>query len=136
MEWNFTLDEAPGVAKALLQQAGNRTVIAFHGEMGAGKTTFIAELCKQLGVKEAVSSPTFSIINVYSLRDGGTVYHLDLYRINSLQEAVEAGVEDCLLSGNLCLVEWPEKADALMDGALHCTLQVMDEGLRKLVINP
>ena len=77
--------------------------------MGSGKTTFIHALCDVLGVTDAVGSPTFSIINQYQMADGQTLYHLDLYRINDDEEAVQAGIEEVLYSGDYCMVEWPEK---------------------------
>jgi tRNA threonylcarbamoyladenosine biosynthesis protein TsaE len=103
--------------------------------MGAGKTTFVHAVCNLLGVKGAVSSPTFSIINEYTSAEGKTIYHLDLYRLKNVQEAIGAGVEDCLYSGNLCLVEWPEITPSLfLDDTVHCYLTVTGDNERKLVI--
>jgi tRNA threonylcarbamoyladenosine biosynthesis protein TsaE len=93
-------------------------VIAFFGNMGAGKTTIITALCKVKGVKEVIGSPTFSIINEYAYKYNGSeqiIYHMDLYRLNSIEEIIRAGVEDCLESGELCMVEWAEKAPELFD---------------------
>jgi tRNA threonylcarbamoyladenosine biosynthesis protein TsaE len=93
-------------------------VFAFHGEMGAGKTTIIEALCKAKGVDDVMGSPTFSIINEYAYEEGGskkTIYHMDLYRLKDEQEIIQAGVEDCLYSGEICFVEWPQKATALFD---------------------
>ena len=106
MEVIFKLNEIDKVVATFLAHIGSNIVVAFHGEMGAGKTTFIHALCEAMGVKEAISSPTFSIINEYSTTAGQTIYHLDLYRIKDENEAINAGVEDCLYSGNTCLVEW------------------------------
>ncbi|HQR00546.1 MAG TPA: tRNA (adenosine(37)-N6)-threonylcarbamoyltransferase complex ATPase subunit type 1 TsaE, partial [Ferruginibacter sp.] len=113
MEVNFTLEQIDAVAAQVLAASAAYPVLAFHGEMGAGKTTLIHTLCEKMGVKDTVSSPTFSIINQYKKGDGGTVYHMDLYRIRDEQEAINAGVEDCLYSGHTCLVEWPEKVPGI-----------------------
>jgi tRNA threonylcarbamoyladenosine biosynthesis protein TsaE len=136
MEVNFTLHEIETIAKQLLPQTGNYKVFAFYGEMGAGKTTFINALCKAMGVEDIVSSPTFSIINEYRTKLAKTVYHMDLYRIKDENEAITAGVEDCLYSGNICLVEWPEKAAGIFpDDTLHISISSVDDNTRKLKIN-
>jgi tRNA threonylcarbamoyladenosine biosynthesis protein TsaE len=133
---DFTLDEINDAAKKFLSLAGNSKVIVFHGEMGAGKTTFIHAVCLALGVQDVTSSPTFSIINEYKSMQGERIYHMDLYRIRNEQEAIMAGVEDCLYSGQLCLVEWPEKAPGIFpDDCLHVYLQPTGNNRRKLQIN-
>lgn len=133
MDLNFTLENIDQAAKQLLAQTGSDRVFAFHGEMGAGKTTFINALCKALQVKDSISSPTFSIINQYATADNTIVYHLDLYRLKSEQEAINAGVEDCLFSGNTCFVEWPEKAPAIFpDDSLYITIISTGTDMRKL----
>ncbi|MBS1510750.1 MAG: tRNA (adenosine(37)-N6)-threonylcarbamoyltransferase complex ATPase subunit type 1 TsaE [Bacteroidetes bacterium] len=136
MEVNFTLDQLPATAQALAAELKPSAVIAFHGEMGAGKTTFIHALCEAMKVAGTVSSPTFSIINQYSTNDGRTIYHMDLYRMKNENEAINAGVEDCLYSGNTCLVEWPEKAPGIFpDDTLHCYISLINDNTRKLRIN-
>ena len=136
MEVNFTLKEIGKTAKQLLSGAAGYKVLAFHGEMGAGKTTLIHAVCDALNVKDTISSPTFSIINQYNTSNGETIYHMDLYRIKDENEAVNAGVEDCLYSGNLCLVEWPEKATGIFpDNTLHITISSVDDNIRKLKLN-
>lgn len=111
-----------------------KKVLAFSGEMGSGKTTFIRAMCLEKNVKGVVSSPTFSIINEYKT-DEGIIFHLDLYRLNSLQEAVQAGVEDCLYSGNICLVEWPEKAAPLLPpDTLNVRIEAIGEENRSIRI--
>lgn len=112
MEIRFGLQEIDAAAKSFLQQAGSSKIVAFRGEMGAGKTSFITALCRVLQVSGTVSSPTFSIINEYRA-PSGTVYHLDLYRLKGEAEALQAGVEDVLHSGDYCFVEWPDRARAL-----------------------
>lgn len=104
-------------AKEFRDAMGDATVFAFHGEMGAGKTTFIRELVRQMGVGEdlAVNSPSFSIINEYrSDTTGALIYHFDLYRLENLEEAIDIGIEDYLESGVICLIEWPDLIDPLL----------------------
>lgn len=136
MEVNFSLDKILDTAVNLLAQAEKYKVFAFHGDMGAGKTTFIHALCEAMHIADVVSSPTFSIINQYKTKDGQTVYHMDLYRIKDENEAINAGVEDCLYSGNTCLVEWPEKAAGIFpDDTLHIYIGSTDDNTRKLKYN-
>jgi len=133
---DFTLDNINIAAAQLIAIAGDHKVIAFHGEMGAGKTTFIHAVCELLKIKDVVGSPTFSIINEYNTDTGKPVYHLDLYRLKDEQEAIAAGVEDCLYSGDLCLVEWPEKAPGIFPpDSIHCYLISTGHNERKLQIN-
>ena len=138
MDLIFTLDQINTAAGQFLQIAGDRKVIAFHGEMGAGKTTFIHALCDVKGVKEAVGSPTFSIVNEYVYDCEGTkrvIFHIDLYRLKDEAEAINAGVEDCLYSGNICFVEWPDKAPGLFDGnTMHVKISADDSETRRITI--
>ena len=96
-------------AKQFLAQTGDKKVFAFFGVMGAGKTTFIKAICQQLGVQETINSPTFSIINEYTAEDKKNIYHIDCYRLNTIEEAINIGIEDYLCSGNFCFIEWAEK---------------------------
>lgn len=137
MEWIFTLKDVPKVAEDFWREAGDGKVFAFHGSLGAGKTTFIAALCKAKGVKDAASSPTFALINDYVYNDPSGkeqhIFHLDLYRIRDEEEAVQAGIEDCLYSGAICMIEWAEKIpDLLPENTLHVALTPVEDG-RKLV---
>ncbi len=133
---NFTLETIETAVAKFLSAICNSTVIAFHGEMGAGKTTFITAICKALQVQETISSPTFSIINEYTTENGTIIYHMDLYRLKDEAEAISAGVEDSFYSGNICLVEWPEKAPAIFpDDTVHCYLTSVAHNERKLRIN-
>lgn len=135
MELIFTLSELEATVQHFLPSLTNVTVVAFYGQMGAGKTTFIAALCKALGIADAASSPTFSIINHYKTSAGQTIYHMDWYRLKDEEEALQAGVEEALYSGYLCLVEWPERAATLLpNDTLHVKLELVDEGKRRLVI--
>ena len=109
-----SLDELPQAAQSLLSYAGNQRVIAFYGKMGAGKTTFIKEICAALGVTQNVSSPTFALVNEYVSGNGAPVYHFDFYRIKSETEAMDIGCEEYFYGGEICLVEWPEKVINLL----------------------
>lgn len=138
MEWIFALDTINHVAKEFWEANTGKTVFAFHGRMGAGKTTFIHALCEAKGVKDTVGSPTFSIINEYEYNCEGTkkaLFHVDLYRLKDEEEAVRTGVEDCLYSGYLSLVEWPEKAPGIFpENTVHAYITLADNGLRRLTI--
>ena len=136
MELIFGLDDIDDAARSFLELSAGRSVLAFRGEMGAGKTSFIRALCNAMGIKEGFSSPTFSIINEYLTSNDLPVYHMDLYRLNNEIEAIQAGVEDYLYSGATCLVEWPEKLPALFpDDTLYCDISVVGTNARKLQIN-
>ena len=114
-----SLQELDNAAAQFLELAGDRAVIAFSGEMGAGKTTFIQALCRNLGVKVEVNSPTFSLVNEYFTPVGNSIFHFDLYRIETPDELFDMGYEEYFYSGSLCLIEWPEKARNLIpDDAL------------------
>lgn len=103
-----SIKEIEKTAEAFIDQIGDRTVFAFNGKMGAGKTTFIKAICEKMGVTQTVNSPTFSIVNEYEAADGRIIYHFDCYRINKIQEALDLGAEEYLYSGNLCFIEWSE----------------------------
>ena len=136
MELNYTLDEIAEAAKIFVAATPALTVFAMHGEMGAGKTTFVHAVCEALGVSENISSPTFSIINQYRTPQGQTIYHIDLYRLNNEEEAIQAGVEDCLYSGSTCFVEWPDIAPGIFpDNTLQVSITAIDMNTRKLKIN-
>ena len=123
-------------AQQFIAQIGDRTVFAFNGKMGAGKTTFIKAICETLGVKETVNSPTFSIVNEYEAADGRIIYHFDCYRINKIQEALDLGAEEYLYSGNLCFIEWSENiAPILPDSIVNVDIEEMENGKRKILIH-
>jgi len=133
MDAIFTLEQIRQVAASLWKEGKNKKVWAFHAAMGTGKTTFIHALCEELGVASAISSPTFAIINEYSSPVIGAIYHMDWYRLKDEAEAVNAGVEDSLVSQQLCLVEWPENAAGLLpDNTFHVHIEVLDENTRRL----
>ena len=138
MEIIYTLEQVNDVAEAFWKIAATAQVIAFHGKMGSGKTTLIHALCDARRVKDVVSSPTFSIINEYFFSENGAqkkIFHIDLYRLRDVKEAMQAGVEDCLYSDHICLIEWPEKiASLLPDDSLHVFIEPVDQKTRKLRI--
>ena len=132
MERIFTLTELDEVARVFWESYPDKKIYAFQGKMGAGKTSLIRALCASKKVREPVGSPTFSIINEYSY-PGGTIFHMDLYRLKDEEEALRAGIEDSLYSGEICLVEWPDRAPGIFpDSTLVISLESLDENTRKL----
>lgn len=128
-----SIDEIAQAARDFKAAIGDHRVIAFHGEMGAGKTTFIKALCAEFGVTDNVASPTFAIINEYLAGDGSTIYHFDLYRMETIADLQNIGVEDYFFSGNFCLVEWPELAEPLFpNNVLNVTISVLPDKTRKI----
>ena len=119
MQITFSIDEIQSVVKQLLNTNGLKKVITFHAEMGVGKTTFIKEIVKQLGVNDNSSSPTFSLVNEYQTSKGETVYHFDLYRLNSIEEAFDFGIEDYLQTNGWLFIEWPELIENYLDTDFH-----------------
>ncbi|HET6991292.1 MAG TPA: tRNA (adenosine(37)-N6)-threonylcarbamoyltransferase complex ATPase subunit type 1 TsaE, partial [Bacteroidia bacterium] len=107
-------DHLVEVSQKLLEFFPEKRIFAFHGELGAGKTTFIKALCVELGVKDTMSSPSFSLVNEYHDGKENPVYHFDLYRLKSPEEALDIGMEEYLYSGNYCFVEWPERAPEIL----------------------
>jgi tRNA threonylcarbamoyladenosine biosynthesis protein TsaE len=134
MEFDFNIDEIQSAAKIIIRVIDKYKIIAFIGELGAGKTTLINAICHELGVKQHVTSPTYSIIQEYQI-DNIVIYHMDLYRIKSIDEAIDAGIEDCLNGDNLCLVEWPQKAGSLFpEETVYISLQTLSGNARKLIV--
>jgi len=130
------IEELDQAAAKVLAAIGCRTIVAFHGDMGAGKTTLINAISRYLGaLDDATSSPSFSIANEYVGADGNTIYHFDLYRLNDIEEAYDMGFEDYLDSGNLCLIEWPDIAESLLpDDTAHVYIHEMDDGSREVKV--
>lgn len=119
-----------------LENKGSTAVFAVSGEMGAGKTTFIKALCRELGVLEEVSSPSFALVYEYHSPVAGTIYHFDLYRIRELSELFDLGYEDYFFSGNLCFIEWPEIAEELLPpDAGRLKIEVNKDKSRRLILN-
>lgn len=130
-----TLETLPEVVQVFLEDVlPYGDVFAFHAPMGTGKTTFIKALCESLGVSDVINSPTFSIINEYrSDISGELIYHFDCYRLERLEDALNIGAEDYLMSGALCLVEWPDVLeDILPEDAVHVYLEETAGGVRVL----
>ncbi len=118
-------------AKKLLGFFPEERVYAFYGSMGAGKTTFIKAICRELNSADYVTSPTFALINEYSTTDGSVIYHFDFYRIKKLEEAYDLGYEDYIYSGNYCFIEWPEKIESLLpEGIVEVRIRETPEGQR------
>ncbi len=109
-----SLESLPEVAKLVLESLNGRTVVLLDGAMGSGKTTLVREIAAQLGSLDGVSSPTFAIVNEYILGDGESMFHFDMYRIESLVEARDMGFEEYLHSGSLCFIEWAERVEELL----------------------
>lgn len=123
-------------AHSIVNAIGSRTVVAFYGQMGAGKTTLIKEICNVLAISDPVTSPTFSLVNEYLTPEGNPVYHFDFYRINKTEEAFDFGYEEYFFSGNLCLIEWPEIIEELIpDNAVKVHITVLEDGSRIIDIN-
>jgi tRNA threonylcarbamoyladenosine biosynthesis protein TsaE len=138
MGFHVLLNQLENFAEQFWTQVKDAKVFAFHGEMGAGKTTIISALCHCKGTKDVTGSPTFSIINEYSYSEKGKskkIFHIDLYRLKNDEEAVQAGIEDCVYSGSVCMVEWPEKAPDLFDETtVHVFIEAVSETERKVEI--
>jgi len=133
----FTIQKATDLeqaARQLLHFAGARRKFAFFGEIGAGKTTFIQAICGQLGVQEAVVSPTFALVNEYTSPTEDTIYHLDLYRLKNMQEALDIGIEDMLYDAHYCFIEWPELIEELLpEDTVRIKLSFVADSTRKVV---
>jgi tRNA threonylcarbamoyladenosine biosynthesis protein TsaE len=136
MELEFDIEDITDAAFRCWQYFSQKKIWAFYAPMGAGKTTFIHALCRDvLKINEAVSSPTFAIVNEYQSPAEGIVYHIDLYRLKDEEEALQTGIEDCILSDNLCLIEWAEKAENLLPyDALPVYIEIINEKKRRLKI--
>lgn len=108
------ISELNEISQSIINRIGDKDIICFYGEMGVGKTTLIKVLCEKLGVKDNVSSPTFSIVNEYVSLDGESIFHFDFYRMEKEEEAFDMGYEDYFYNGDLCLIEWPEKVKSII----------------------
>lgn len=130
------LIDLPEVAKAIIELSQTHKLVTFYGQMGAGKTTLIKQICSQLGVIQEVSSPTFALVNEYETSTQQIVYHFDFYRIKNLEEVYDIGYEDYFYSNNLCLMEWPENIEPLLqnEDVLKVYIKPIGEGSREVVI--
>ncbi len=123
-------------AEEIVATLDGRNVIAFFGEMGAGKTTLIKEICSQLGSEDVVTSPTFALVNRYETAEGRPIYHFDFYRIERPEEAMDMGYEEYFYSEGLCLVEWSERIEALLpDDVMRVNIEVLSPTKRRLEID-
>lgn len=138
MQKTYAESELSETASWLWEQIQPGKVVALNGEMGAGKTTLVHALCNYLGVKDTVSSPTFSIINEYEFvkdNERQTIFHIDLYRLKDEEEAIRTGIEDCLYSDAWCFVEWPERAPAIFpENTVYVFISLAEDGKRRIGI--
>jgi len=135
----LSVDELPNVARSILKFAEDKKVFALYGDMGAGKTTLIKEICKQLGSADSFSSPSYSIVNEYLMNEDESkirdkIYHIDLYRLKKIEEAIEVGIEDYLTGESYCFIEWPELVERLLPDDIVKIEMKPDGNLRNLSI--
>jgi len=131
----YSLNDIASAAHEFAGMMGDARVFAFYGSMGAGKTTFIKALCRELGSDDNITSPTFAIVNEYTAGDGSSIFHFDFYRIKKLEEVLDIGYEDYVYSGALCLMEWPELIeDILPEDAVKVKITDLGDDRRRLEI--
>ena len=131
-----SLGDLDMVADAVLESLNGRNVVAFFAPMGAGKTTLISAIMERCGSQDTVTSPTFALVNQYYTATQEAVYHFDFYRINSIAEAFDMGYEEYFYSGELCLVEWPEKIEQLLpDDTMVVRIEILNPTTRKFMID-
>jgi tRNA threonylcarbamoyladenosine biosynthesis protein TsaE len=139
MEWIVdTPADMATVAQSILSKNGERYKFALTGDVGAGKTTLVQQFCRILGVQGAVTSPTFALVNEYPIPDVHLpkfVYHLDLYRLQQLEEALEIGIEDYLYNDDYCFIEWPELIETLLpEDIIRIEIEIMEDSGRKILL--
>ncbi|MFV0590801.1 MAG: tRNA (adenosine(37)-N6)-threonylcarbamoyltransferase complex ATPase subunit type 1 TsaE [Draconibacterium sp.] len=123
----------PQAAKELIAAFANERVFAFYGKMGAGKTTFIQSICRELGSNDNITSPTFALINEYNSGNMESIFHFDFYRIKDIEEAFDLGYEDYIYSGSYCLIEWPEMIEPLLpEKMVEVKIEVSEDGSRQI----
>ncbi|MFZ1558817.1 MAG: tRNA (adenosine(37)-N6)-threonylcarbamoyltransferase complex ATPase subunit type 1 TsaE [Saprospiraceae bacterium] len=128
-------EEMKTIAKDILLKCSGPGIFTFSGNLGAGKTTLIREMCHHLGYKGDVTSPTFSLVNEYST-GSEVIYHMDLYRLKNMEEAYDIGIEEYLFSGEYCFIEWPEIIEPILnDGHWQVKIEVNSEGVRKIDVS-
>ncbi|WP_439129633.1 tRNA (adenosine(37)-N6)-threonylcarbamoyltransferase complex ATPase subunit type 1 TsaE [Polaribacter sp.] len=132
MNKSYSLENLSEIATTLIASVKNKTLL-FYGEMGVGKTTLIKEICKQLGVLDNISSPTFSLVNEYQTSKNETIFHFDFYRITDETEALDMGIDDYFYNNDWCLIEWPENVENLLpleSAEIH--LSILENGQRNI----
>jgi tRNA threonylcarbamoyladenosine biosynthesis protein TsaE len=131
----YSAEQMDMLAPDILEAIGDTRVIVLYGQLGAGKTTLIKALCRQLGVIDLVTSPTFSIVNEYRTILSGTIYHFDFYRINQLREVFDVGYEEYFYSGDYCFIEWPEKVESILPPAvIRIYIEVTSPESRQIIV--
>jgi tRNA threonylcarbamoyladenosine biosynthesis protein TsaE len=131
-----TLADLPSAAMKFLEETDNRKVFAFNGQMGAGKTTFIVSLLTAMGVEDIEGSPTYSLVNTYETPAFGKIFHFDLYRLNSEEEAYDIGIEEMLYGGGYCFIEWPDKIPNLLpENTIWTKIQTNEKGERTISVD-
>ncbi len=121
---NYDISQIGNAAQSLIPFTENHSIICFYGEMGAGKTTLIKEICKHLNVADEVSSPSFGLVNEYKISENESIYHFDFYRIKNIEEVFDLGYEDYFDSGNICLIEWPEKIESILSKENYLKIEI------------
>ena len=135
MNKNYSISELNSIAKAIIASSKSK-ILLFYGEMGVGKTTLIKEICKELGIEDVASSPTFSLVNEYHTANSEIVYHFDFYRIEDENEAYDIGIEDYFYSDAWCLIEWPQNIENLLPlEATEIHLSILENGNRTIQLN-
>ena len=135
----FELNNISEIKKAAVEILklcrNNNRILAFYGDLGAGKTTIIKKICELLNAQEPASSPTFSLINEYSIKNNGKIYHFDFYRINDIEEIYDFGYEEYFFSNNYCFIEWPEKIESLLPkNSIKINIDIVSKEKRKISI--
>lgn len=127
------LEDIDRAAKEFLELTAGEYLYAFYGSMGAGKTTFISALCRACGVEDEVSSPTFTIVNEYKTSQYDSIYHFDFYRIDSICEVIDIGIEEYWFSDGRCFMEWPEKVEEILpEETLRVYITTLEDGSRQI----
>ncbi len=129
------LEELSKVVDGILTNYTNERIFCFYGNLGAGKTTLIKEICEHLQVVDVIASPTYPIINEYKTNDNKVVYHIDLYRLKSLDEAINIGIEDYLYANNYCFIEWPDNFESILpDKHIKIKMTKLEDDIRNIEI--
>ncbi len=127
------INELSNVATEIIKNINNKKIILFYGDMGAGKTTLIKEICKNAGVVDNVTSPTFSIINEYETKNNEIIYHFDFYRIENIDELHNIGIEEYFFSNNICLIEWPGIVEDFFDKKDVIIVKISQKDNKRLI---